>query len=78
MHTNNKEYLHTHGSLDALSMSFGSFYFGSRRMKRESILTTVSVFKLLVPVLKITVLEIIDYKETAKIVVLVLPHTLYV
>jgi hypothetical protein len=47
-------------------------------MKCESILTTVSVFKLLVPVLKITVLEIIDYKENATLVVLVLPHTLYV
>lgn len=32
-------------------------------MKRESIPTTVSVFKLLVPVLRITVLEIIDYKK---------------
>jgi hypothetical protein len=32
-------------------------------MKRESILTTESVFKLLVPVLKITVLEIINKKK---------------
>jgi hypothetical protein len=44
-------------------------------MKHESILTTVSVFKLLVPMLKITVLEIIDYEKIATIVVLVLPHT---
>jgi len=45
-------------------------------MKCESIPTTVSVFKLLVPLLRITVLEIIDYKKNATIVVLVLPHTL--
>ena len=48
---------------------------GEWRMKHESTLTTASVFKLLVPMLKITVLEIIDYEKNATIVVLVLPHT---
>lgn len=32
-------------------------------MKLESILTAVFVFKLLIPVLKITLLEITDYKK---------------
>jgi hypothetical protein len=47
-------------------------------MKCESILTAVSVFKLLIPELKITVLEITDYKKNATIVVLLLPRALYV
>jgi len=63
MHTNNEEYLCTRGSLDGLSVSFGSFYYGSRRMKNEVWihLTTVFAFKLLIPELKITVLEIKDH-----------------